>query len=455
MENKIFIKDELCEGVVIGTLLHNSNSLIEVRDILNEYCFYNEVNRKIYKAILRISDRGDIPDIISVLPELTRDGVEIEPDKLCEISDKYSFSIKEHALRLLDLSNRRKITTMGMYMQQQGTSEMSDLADIITKVGDLTTSIQGGAVNHIRAAGDYLDEVNQRINDNIKGIKPKSTITGFSEIDKRGGLQPSNLIVVAADSSQGKTAFAGSVVLNAAKGGSGIAFYSLEMTGSQMLTRLVSMDSGISCGTLFNHPLTAGEQQVFNLSAKRIRSLNVFFDDRSSSSIDVIISSIRSMVIKKHIDGAVIDYLQILSINSKTHNVEEQLAEIARRLKNLAKELNIWILLLSQLSRDTQNPEPTISRLRGSGQVNEAADTTILIYRPDYYTQTYGKKYRYSRQYANVNTVATALVNVAKGRNTGTYSFICGFNAITTQFYELTAIPRLETPKQAEDNMPF
>lgn len=117
--------------------------------------------------------------------------------------------------------------------------------------------------------------------------------------------------------------------------------------------------------------------------------------------------------------------------------MEMQLAEIARRLKNLAKELNIWIMLLSQLSRDTLNPEPTLARLRGSGQINEAADTTILIYRPEYYSLTSGKNFKYSGQYANINTHGTALVNIAKGRNTGIYSFVCGFDANSTKFYDM------------------
>ena len=312
----------------------------------------------------------------------------------------------------------------------------------ITKIKSKLKPDEGESINHIRKAGEYLTEVDERIKNNIEGIAPKSTHTGFAEIDNRGSLQPSNLIVVAADSSQDKTAFAGSIALNAAKAGASVAFYSLEMTGAQMLTRLASMDSGIPCSVLFNQKLSAEEYQRFLASSQRIKNLDVFFDDRSSSTIDAIIASIRTMVIKKHIDGAIIDYLQILSVITKVRNTEEQLAEIARRLKILAKELGIWIMLLSQLSRDTQSrdAEPTLSQLDEDGRINEIADTTILIYRPEYYSMGAGRNFKYSGQYANVSTHGTALVNIVKGRNTGTYSFICGFDANTTRFYNMNSV---------------
>jgi len=110
--------------------------------------------------------------------------------------------------------------------------------------------------------------------------------------------------------------------------------------------------------------------------------------------------------------------------------VELELGETARRLKNLAKELGIWIIALSQLNRDGQNPEPTVNRLRGSGQLNEAADITILIYRPEMYHRNYPAPYQ------TINTHGTALINVAKGRNIGTFKFIVGFDQKTTNFYE-------------------
>ena len=130
------------------------------------------------------------------------------------------------------------------------------------------------------------------------------------------------------------------------------------------------------------------------------------------------------MAMKHNIKGAVIDYLQILNVNKKGNaNGEELLAEAARRLKNLAKELNIWILALSQLNRDSINPSPSVNRLRGSGQINEAADITMLLYRPEVYQR------RYNAPFESTETKGTALIEIAKGRNIETFKFIAGFDA--------------------------
>ena len=112
-------------------------------------------------------------------------------------------------------------------------------------------------------------------------------------------------------------------------------------------------------------------------------------------------------------------------------NKEQQMGEASRRLKNLAKELGIWIVALSQLNRDKDNPEPNINRMRDSGQIAEAADVVILVYRPE----RYGK--RYPGEFSSVKTEGTALIKVAKGRNIGTFNFVCGFDAACTRFYPL------------------
>jgi len=123
----------------------------------------------------------------------------------------------------------------------------------------------------------------------------------------------------------------------------------------------------------------------------------------------------------------------------KGANAEQQMGDVARRLKNLAKDLDIWIIALSQLSRDQQSPEPTMNRLRASGQIAEAADIVCLVYRPE----EYGR--RYSGEFADKETKGTAMLHFAKGRNIGTMKFMCGFDGATTRFYELDDIPSCPT----------
>ena len=126
------------------------------------------------------------------------------------------------------------------------------------------------------------------------------------------------------------------------------------------------------------------------------------------------------------------------------------MGDVTRRLKNLAKELDIWIIALSQLNRDTVNPVPTLARIRDSGQISEAADVVILIYRPEI------NKKSYPNDFSNVETKGTAMIDIAKGRNIGLLRFICGFNALTTCFYDLDSIPLIgNNIPDVEENNPF
>ena len=136
------------------------------------------------------------------------------------------------------------------------------------------------------------------------------------------------------------------------------------------------------------------------------------------------------MVSKYNIKGAVIDYLQIVNINNEGSNEETKLGVASRRLKNLAKDLNIWIMALSQLNRNDSNPYPTLGRLRGSGQIGEAADIVAFVYRPEYYNSSK----QYPDEFSEISTRDTALIDVAKGRNIGTFRFVTKFNKSTTHF---------------------
>ena len=198
--------------------------------------------------------------------------------------------------------------------------------------------------------------------------------------------------------------------------------------------------------------LTDSQIQAIDKRIGKLSGKSIYFDDRSTSNIDTIISSIRYMKLKFDIDGAIIDYLQILNVNMKGANKEQQMGDVARRLKNLAKELDIWIIALSQLNRDTMNPVPTIARLRDSGQIAEAADVVILVYRPEYYD----KSRRYPDPFSNASTEGTAMIDIAKGRNIGILRFICGFNAATTCFFNLDSVPLsgCKTSDMEDDN-PF
>lgn len=325
--------------------------------------------------------------------------------------------------------------------------------DVLAKVEEELKSIFCDTSVSVTTLYDSIKGLYDIVNRNLQADKPTTgTPTGFPKIDNKGGLQPSDLVIVAGSTSQGKTSFATSVILTAIKAGSKVAFYSMEMTRQQLTARLASVESGIPANELLYSRL---DNEKISMLDKGIGKLyddcgkGLFFDDRSTSNIDMIIASIRSMKIKYEINGAVIDYLQILNVNMKGTNKEQQMGEVARRLKNLAKELNIWIIALSQLNRDSQNPEPSTDRLRDSGQIAEAADTVILIYRPEVYGKPYPKPFH------ECSTKGTAMINISKGRNIGIGRFICGFDSNTAHFYNLENVPLLPDSSAKSSNDPW
>lgn len=446
--------DEGCESVVLSSLLSAKGALNEVRELLNPDCFYVEKYKDIYQSIMNVADRGDEVSIISVMPELTRMGSVVTPYELSAISGKAcGLNVYQYAARLHDLEKRRRFWRIGQYLVSSGLNEEEDIVDVLTKVKDELDGIFGESASDVSTLYESIDGLYEIVNKNMQAEAPMiGTPTGFPMIDRKGGFQASDLIVVAGATSQGKTSFVSSIVLTAVKSGSKVTFYSMEMTKQQLTARLVSVESGIPANELLYGKLDNGKLAMLD---KGVRTLyencgkGLFFDDRSTSNIDMIISSIRSMKIKYGINGAVIDYLQILNVNMKGTNKEQQMGEVARRLKNLAKELNIWIVALSQLNRDAQNPEPTTDRLRDSGQIAEAADTVILIYRPEVFGRSYPKPFdRYS-------TKGTALINISKGRNIGIGRFLCGFDCNTAHFYPLSNFPLASEDKASsgsEDN---
>lgn len=431
------------EKIVLGTIIGERGKLDEVREILTQDCFFVPEHGKIYEACCRVSDRGNRPDLMTVYQEL---GGTVDILTLTDIIGNSTFDVYQHAAILSDLARRRALISIGLYLKSSGEDESLQTDEIMAEVdGRLSTLYMSGGDN-IRTIDDVIGEVVEQVNTNAKGdAQLLGYPTGFSKFDSRaGGLQPSDLIIIAGETSQGKTALALSMVVNAVKAGAGVGIFSLEMRNTQLVSRMLSPESGIPSTAIMYGRLNERQFTMLDTGIGKLSGKRVFFDERSSSNIDTILSSIRTLKKRHNIDGAVIDYLQILNVNMKGANAEQQMGDVARRLKNLAKDLDIWIIALSQLNRDQQAPEPTMNRLRASGQIAEAADIVCLVYRPE----EYGR--RYSGEFADKETKGTAMLHFAKGRNIGTMKLMCGFDGATTRFYELDDIPSCHTDQTNE-----
>lgn len=445
------VNDTQCEEAILATLLSDVNAFDRLADYLSKDCFYEPKHQEIYNAVVSIVEAGSVADMTSVAMELMKSGGTANAMDVAGLCGKSVNVLNQvnHAQHLQELAIRRKLWQIGQELVNAGSSEVVPLCEVQCRLKESADGIFDRTDSSISTLRQGIDDLCVLVNNNLTGLKTDKTLTGFAKLDEVRGLMPSDLVIVAGDTSQGKSSFAQALTLSAVKQGRKIAFYSLEMSKLQLSARLVAMESGVPQNRITDNALLDFEIQKFNAAVESLPLDNLFFDDRSSSNLDTIIASIRSLQRKQGICGVVIDYLQILTVNTNNRqSTEEQLlAEAARRLKNVAKELGIFIILLSQLNRDAQNPLPQRSRLRGSGQIAEAADLVVLIYRPEVYGVQYPKPFE------TICPHNTAMIRIAKNRNGSVMDFITGFDSALTKFYDMDAGSLPQTPK--EENDPF
>jgi replicative DNA helicase len=454
------VNDPKAEQYVIGSLLVDSTAYTLVSQYLDEDCFYDPMCRDIWKAVDNMGKQGMPIDVISVSAELSKQKSNVTALDLMNISSQIASSahVEYHAIRLQDLGRRRKLWVVGQQLSKVGLSEEILTADAhqeaIESIGGVFEKADG--VFTLNDAMNSLNEIMVK-NATVGGVTT-GTKTGMEIFDEKGGLQKSDLIIVAGETSQGKTSLALCMTRHAIENGAKVAFYSMEMTKEQLTARLLSAKTNIPANNiLYSGSLAPSEIRMIDDARGKLPGENLFFDDKSTSNIDSIILSIRMLKMQKDIDGAVVDYLQILNVNSRSTSFsrEQAMGDAARRFKNLAKELNIWIIALSQLSRDSNCPEPNLNRLRDSGQIGEAADVVILVYRAEYYNRAYPAPFDNKDDYP---TDGTAMIDVAKGRNIGTFKFFMGFNKNTTNFFKTNLInEEVQVPfeKPEEADAPF
>lgn len=456
-QNQPLVNDPKAEQYVIGSLLVDPTAYTLVSQYLDEDCFYDPMCRDIWKAVDNMGKQGMPIDVISVSAELSKQKSNVTALDLMNISAQIASSahVEYHAIRLQDLGRRRKLWVVGQQLSKVGLSEEILTADAhqeaIESIGGVFEKADG--VFTLNDAMNSLNEIMVK-NATVGGVTT-GTKTGMERFDEKGGLQKSDLIIVAGETSQGKTSLALYMTRHAIENGAKVAFYSMEMTKEQLTARLLSAKTNIPANNiLYSGSLAPSEIRMIDDARGKLPGENLFFDDKSTSNIDSILLSIRMLKMQKDIDGAVVDFLQILNVNSRSTSFsrEQAMGDAARRFKNLAKELNIWIIALSQLSRDSNCPEPNLNRLRDSGQIGEAADVVILVYRAEYYNRAYPAPFDNKDDYP---TDGTAMIDVAKGRNIGTFKFFMGFNKNTTNFFETNLINEdvqvpFEKPEEAD-----
>lgn len=444
-----YVKGELLnkpdiEKSVLGTIMNNNEYFNMARDRLKPELFYNQKCKHVFEIISKIIDEGKNADLETVTLDIYRQKLEniVLPYEVVDIySSGTDVSFGTHLAVLEELYYRRSCWFLGQRMVAAGTNISVPLSDIDSEMAAFSNRMSVGH-SDIASMKDANAQLIEHVSMNRSGVSKSHIPTGFSYIDKIGGFQLSDFNVIAADSSQGKTTLALNISMVAASKNIPVMFYSLEMQIWQLAARINSYRCNISSNELLYKRLTPYETNSLDTAISKTDNLPIFFDCNATSKVENIITSIRANNKKHGIKMYVVDYIQILSSTHKPSNNEQFLGDVARAFKNLAKELNVCILALSQISRDKADPRPTLARVRASGQIVEAADTVLLIYRPG----VYGRCFRST----DADPDANAELIIAKGRNIGTGSFIVGFDKKRLMFYDKDMKSSVE-----ENEIPF
>lgn len=426
------------EEIVLGAIMIEKNAYFSVCEILKSESFYKESNQIIFSAVKELADSGSPIDMITVTQKLKAKGKLEEVGgavHVVQLTSKVASAghIVYHAMIIAQKAIARELIRFCSERMAQAYDESIEIDDVITGIQDDLISVLETGVQRETTISESVHKVIERINRNRKSTGLTGIGTGLSKLDKiTGGLQGTDLIVIAGETSQGKTSMALTILKNSImRFGAKAAVYSLEMSDEQLTARIISQQSNVSAKNILNSPLSNDEHEKVISVAMEVGNLPVFFDPSSTSSVDQICASIRRLKMKHGINVVMVDYLQLISSNQRNKNDESQIAEITRKFKNIAKELNIPVVLISQLNRDGANHKPSKARLRGSGQIEEAADIILFVWRPE----EYGIQF-FDEPHENVSTTGLAQCIIAKGRNIGTGSFLLRFNHETTGFYD-------------------
>lgn len=389
------------EGHVLGAILLEKDALDQVIDFLKPETFYLAAHEKIFAGMLKLYQR-QVPIDLSILTEELR-----KEETLDLIGGAYyltkltnsvvsSANIEHHARIVLDKFILREMIRIGGEMVTEAFQPMSDSFELLDKMDqDLSFVTNNIHTKNYHFVNQLLVQEFQQIEgrrnsqDHLTGIT-----SGFREVDKlTHGFQNSDLIILAARPSVGKTALALNLAVNAALSPykpTPVGIFSLEMSAQQLIQRMLSASSGVHLTAIQRGRLDNEQMRhLYTEGCQRLSKANIFIDDSPSLNILQIRTKARKMHRKHGIGILFVDYLQLMSGNGKKdRNRENEISEIARGLKGLAKELNIPIIALSQLSRETEKRSekmPQLSDLRESGAIEQDADIVCFIYRPEYY----------------------------------------------------------------------
>ena len=398
--------DTEAEQAVIGSMLTDKEAIVTAIEILKEEDFYREDNKTIYGAMLNLYNRAEPVDIITLKAELSSLG-KLEAvgglEYLAELPDKVptTTNVDKYIKIVAEKSTLRTLLKTANEIISLGYDETQDVDDIMEQAEKkIFNTIQSRNQKSYSTIKDILvdtfTELEQLYNQkqHITGVP-----TGFSDLDYRtAGLHNSDLILVAARPAMGKSAFALNIASYAAtRANVPVAIFSLEMSKEQMVNRILCSEAMVDSNKVRTGKIEDEDWQKLAEASGILSESKIFIDDTPGISITEIRAKCRKLKLEQDIGLVVIDYLQLVQGTGRkiVGSREQEIAEISRSLKILAKEINVPVIALSQLSRaPEQRPDhrPMLADLRESGSIEQDADIVTFLYRDDYYNEDSEKK---------------------------------------------------------------
>ncbi len=387
------------EEAVLGAVLIDNAAINAVIDILSPESFYKPQHGLIFKTVKELFGRSEPVDILTVANEL-RKNAELDAaggeHYLIELSNKVSSSAHSeyHARVIVQKHIQREMIRVASNIIDKSFDETTDVFDLLDEAEqDLFEVAHSNVVKNYESAKDLIKEAIERIEEISKKEGLSGVPSGFTELDRiTAGWQPSDLIILAARPGMGKTAFVLSMARNMAiDHKTPVAVFSLEMAAVQLITRLISSETGLSSEKLRKGTLDDVEWQQLLTKVRALENAPLFIDDTPALSVFDLRAKCRRLVAQHKVGMIIIDYLQLMTVGGQKGqgNREQEISTISRSLKSIAKELNVPVIALSQLSRAVESragdKRPQLSDLRESGAIEQDADIVCFIYRPEYY----------------------------------------------------------------------
>ena len=384
------------EKAILGSIMLRPGAIHEINDLIEPETFYASKHKEIYKIMLELSGKGEPIDIISVSHKLKERGLAESiggSNYLSELTNAVpaSTNIKHYANIVFQKSILRKVIESGDYISELGfKDDIEDVLEILDqaekKVMSVNTNTSGHKFLSLKESLPEAWERLERLHENKGELRGVST--GFKDLDQYlSGLQKSDLIILAARPSMGKTTLALDIARQAAlKQGTPTAIFSLEMSTQQLVDRMLAAESKVNAWSLRTGNLSAEKDFEYIRNAlDRLSKAPIFIDDLAGNSIVRMRSICRRIKAEHGLGLIIVDYLQLMSTSKNYDSMVNQVTEISRSLKGLAKEFDVPVVALSQLSRNVESRggRPRLSDLRDSGSIEQDADVVMFIHRED------------------------------------------------------------------------